>query len=406
MAKNSVNDWDATAGNNTDVGGISIAEGMSPSDVNNAMREMMKQWADVVAGTTALSSINIDGGSITGVTELAASGANTDITSLSGVTSMNGSSLSGRRNFVTNGAMAIAQRGTETGVTVGYGGPDRYQFIRGGTAVVTLSQDSDVPSGQGFANSMKIDVTTGDSSMASTDYAILRQRFEGYNLQPVKKGTSNAEQLTVSFWIKTTITGTYICELFDNDNSRHVAKSYTVSSADTWEKKTITFPADTTGALDDDANYSMQLSFFLAAGSDFSSGTLATSWASYDATNAAVGQVNAIDSASNDIYFTGIQLELGDTATDFEFRSYGQDLTDCQRYYFYQSGALYGGAYGGSGFAGATCLPTTMRAVPTLSYSTVRTTSNLNAYPSINSAQYVMGDTSPYVTGLVADAEL
>jgi len=260
--------------------------------------------------------------------------------------------------------MAIAQRGTVTGVTSGYGGPDRFIFTRSGAAVATLSQDTDVPSGYGFANSIKIDITTEDSSLAASDYALFGQRIEGFNLQSIKKGTSNAEKLTVSFWIKTTITGTYILELFDSDNTRQVSASYSVSSSNTWEKKTITLPADTTGTIDDDNATSITVVWFLAAGSTFSSGTLNTSWAANDNANRAVGQVNAVNSASNNIYFTGIQMELGDTATDFEFRNQGQDLIDCQRYYNNKL-YLYEGLRTGE-LSGTVAYGTTMRAAPTL----------------------------------------
>ena len=312
----------------------------------------------------------------------------------------------GSRNLIINGAMTIAQRGTVTGVTNGYGGPDRFVFAVTGAAVATLSQDTDVPSGNGFVNSMKIDITTEDSSLAASDVALLAQRIEGFNLQSIKKGTSSAEKLTVSFWIKTTITGTYILEIFDSDNTRQVSASYSVSSANTWEKKTITFPADTTGALDNDNATSITILWFLAAGSTFTSGTLNTSWAANNNANRAVGQVNAVNSTSNNIYFTGIQMELGDTATDFEFQQRTQNLTECQRYYFYNVGCLYGGEYGTRGFAGASCLPTTMRTTPSLNYTSVRTTTSLVAYVTPNSAQYLMASTEPYVCGLVADSEL
>ena len=247
----------------------------------------------------------------------------------------NGSSL-GNKNLVINGAMNVAQRGTVTGADDGdYGGPDRFAMRESSALVVTMSQDSSVPTGQGFNNSMKLDVTTADSSVASGDYAYLGYRFEGQDLQSLKKGTSEAVPVTLSFWIKTTITGTYVIQLYDNDTSggRHISKSYTVSSADTWEKKTITFAGDTTGALDDDNAYSLQIYWWLLAGTDFTSGTLATSWASFTAANAAVGQVNAVNSTSNNIYITGVQLEVGEKATEFEHEPYERTINRCFRYF-------------------------------------------------------------------------
>ena len=239
----------------------------------------------------------------------------------------------GRRNLIINGAMQVAQRGTVTGVTSGYGGPDRFVFARSGAAAVDMSQSTDVPSGSGFAKSTKLDVSTADSSLAAGDYALWAQRFEGLNLQSIKKGSSNAEKLTASFWIKSSTTGTYILEIFDSDNTRQVSASYSVSTADTWEHKVITFPADTTGAIDDDNANSLTLAFWLAAGSDFSGGTLNTSWAANTNANRVVGQVNAVDDTANNIYFTGVQLELGSDATPFEHRSYGDELIKCQRYF-------------------------------------------------------------------------
>jgi len=237
------------------------------------------------------------------------------------------------KNLIINGAMQVAQRGTVTGVTSGYGGPDRFVFARSGAAAVDMSQSTDAPSGSGFAKSTKLDVSTADSSLAAGDYALWAQRFEGLNLQSIKKGSSNAEKLTASFWIKSSTTGTYILEMFDVDNTRQVSASYSVSTADTWEHKVITFPADTTGAVDDDNASSLTLTFWLAAGSTFSGGTLNTSWAANTNANRAVGQVNAVDDTANNIYFTGIQLEVGEVATPFEHRSYGDELAKCHRYY-------------------------------------------------------------------------
>ena len=249
----------------------------------------------------------------------------------------------GNKNLIINGAMNVAQRGTVTSaVHDSFGGPDRYKISETGDTVFTMSQDSDTPTGEGFANSLKLDVTTADSSLAAGDFASVMYNFEGQNLQTLKKGTSSAKSVTLSFYIKSTITGTYIVQLYDNDNNRQVSKSYTVSSADTWEKKTITFPADTTGAFDDDNALSLLIRWWFAAGTTYSSGTLATTWASFTAANAAVGQVNAVNSTSNNIFLTGIQLEIGEVATPFEHESFDLTLDKCKRYY--QKSFAYGTA--------------------------------------------------------------
>jgi hypothetical protein len=230
--------------------------------------------------------------------------------------------------------MQIAQRSTSTAsvTTVGYYTVDRMQWIAD-YGTVTLSQDTDVPSGYGFANSFKADVTTA-GTVVSAGYVLLRQKIEGQNLQYLKKGTSSAQSLTLSFWIKSTKTGTYIAELYDADNTRQISKSYTVSASNTWEKKTITFAGDTTGAFGNDNAASLFVNLYLSAGSDYTSGTLNTSWAASTNANRVVGQVDAQDNTSNNIYFTGIQLEAGDTASEFEFLPYDVNIQRCYRYYY------------------------------------------------------------------------
>ena len=206
------------------------------------------------------------------------------------------------RNIIINGDMSVAQRATSTAsiTASGYHTCDRWQTSASSIGTWTQSQSTDVPTGQGFAKSLKMDCTTADASPAASDNLIIIQKFEGQNLQYLKKGTSSAEQLTLSFWVKSNKTGTYIAGLHDRDNSRIVSKSYTISSADTWENKTITFPADTTGAFDNDNAGSLDIQMWLAAGSDFSSGTLATTWQSQTNANRAVNQVNLADSTSNE----------------------------------------------------------------------------------------------------------
>ena len=240
------------------------------------------------------------------------------------------------RNIIINGDMSIAQRGTsQASITSGnYYTVDRWETELTTLGTWTQSQSTDVPSGQGFSKSLKMDCTVADASPSAGDSLYVRTLFEGQNLQYLKKGTSNAESLTLSFWVKSTKTGTYIVFFYDQDNARSISKSYTIDSADTWEKKTITFAGDTTGAFDNDNALSLQVNFFLGGGSNWTSGTLNTSWNSWTQANAAVGQVNLADNTANEWYITGVQLEAGTSASDFEFLPHDVNLRRCYRYYY------------------------------------------------------------------------
>ena len=241
------------------------------------------------------------------------------------------------KNIIINGDMSLAQRATSASslTSSGYHALDRFNNGINSQGTWTISQDTTVPTGQGFAKSLKYDCTTADGSPASGDYVWLEQKIEGQNLQYLKKGTSSAESVTISFWVYATKTGTNILELLDKDNTRHICQSYTISSSDTWEKKEITFAGDTTGAFNNDNAESASLLFWLGAGSDYTSGTLATSWASYSgaAATRAVGQVNHADSTSNNFYITGIQMEAGTSASDFEHIPFDINGFRCCRYY-------------------------------------------------------------------------
>ena len=240
------------------------------------------------------------------------------------------------RNLVINGDMQIAQRGTSVAsiTSSGYRTVDRFTFNPSSMGTWTMSQESDGPTGSGFAKSTKILCTTADASPAAGDEVWIGQRFEGQNLQHIKKGTSAAEQLTASFWVKSNVTGTYIVELVDQDAAyRTVSKSYTINTSGVWEYKTLTFPADTTGVLDNDNGLSMYIQWWLGAGSTYTSGTLGTTWTTLTSANRAVGQVNLASATSNYWQITGVQLEIGATATPFEFKSFEDELLECQRYF-------------------------------------------------------------------------
>jgi len=310
----------------------------------------------------------------------------------------------GDKNLIINGGMAVSQRGsvnTSDGNTV-FGLDRMAVFLRGGPAA-TITQDTDVPSGQGFGYSNKIDVTTGDALGTANDFCLFRQKIEGQNLQQLKKGTSSAESVTLSFWIKSTITGTYVLEIRDQTNTRDIHKTYTVSSSNTWEYKTLTFEGDTTGAIDNDNTSGFEVSWMLGQGTDYTSGTLNTTWASAVNANRAVGQVNAVSSASNNILITGIQLEIGDVATPFEHESYAKTLQKCLRYFFRATSggdgqiATFGAgvAYASNSYLGEYTTPVPMRAQPSIAS---------NVTSNVSKGQIVLGGvakafSSPVVTG-------
>jgi len=238
------------------------------------------------------------------------------------------------KNIIINGDMSIAQRGTSvSGITSGgYYTLDRFNFNMVTMGTWTMSQDSDVPTGQGFAKSLKLDCTTADASPSAGDRLRIMQAIEGQNLQYLKYATANAESLTLSFWVKSNKTGTYNASFYNDNVVRYISKSYTINSADTWEKKTITYAGDTVGSIGNTNTNILQLQMWFGAGSNFTSGTLATSWEAETASNMAVGQVNLADATSNYINITGVQLEAGDTASEFEFLPVDVNLERCLRY--------------------------------------------------------------------------
>ena len=291
-------------------------------------------------------------------------------------------SISGRKNMVINGAMQVAQRGTSaTGIdtdssaTEAYRTLDRFLFGGNDAGVWTMTQDSDSP--VGFGSSMKLDCTTAKSSLDAGSYLYILNRIEAQDLQQLGYGTSSPQAITLSFWVKSPKTGTHYTELYHGDSSgstkRKNSYAYTVSTANTWEKKSMTFAGDTgLNAINNDTGYGLTLTWYLATGSNMTSGTNTNdNWQNTEA-NRTPNQVNCADSTSNNFYLTGVQLELGSTATDFEHRSFGEELALCQRYYS-KSASLSGlagafifeaintnEAWGGAQF------PVTMRATPTV----------------------------------------
>jgi len=278
------------------------------------------------------------------------------------------------RNLIINGDMSIAQRGTSTSsVSSGSTFPvDRFKFMPNALGTFTISQSTTVPSGQGFAKSIKVDCTTANASPGDGSTLQLVQYMEGQMLQHLKKGTSSAESVTISFWVRSNKTGTYTLELYDNDNTRQISQTYTISSADTWEKKTLTFAGDTSGALGNDNGLSFAVQFWLATGANYNNQSLQTSWGSVtQASRVSSSQVNIADNTANEWYITGLQMEVGTTASDFEFIPFDVNERRCFRYFQdYASFKLWTTALDGNTttrLGGSMAYNTRMRATPSVS---------------------------------------
>ena len=247
---------------------------------------------------------------------------------------INAGSGGANKNVIINGAFNVAQR--DNGGFTGLGGSsiyhlDRWKFDFNNTAGrLSSTQDSSAPSG--FANSLKLECTTADTSIASDEQLRINTRIEGQNLQSFAKGTSDAKPFAVSFYVKGNASATYVCELYDNDNTRQVSKTFNVTTD--WTRIELSFPADTSGAFDDDNALSFLLQIWLHAGSNFTSGTLNTTWGSVTNANRAVGISSFFDSTDRTFFITGVQLEVGQNPTTFEHEPFESTLHKCYRYYF------------------------------------------------------------------------
>ena len=243
---------------------------------------------------------------------------------------------SGRKNIVTNGAMQIAQRATSA---TGIGGNattlptvDRFSILAFGTTAgrLTMTQTADGPSG--FANCVKLDCTTADTSIGATEGLIFGQTFEGQDLQQLKKGTSDAEKVTVSFYVKGNAAATYTAEIRDQDNTRFNSQEFSVTTD--WNRITLTYVGDTTGAFGDDNGLSMYLFIWLHAGSNFTGGTHTNNvWHTTENQRIGDNQTSFFDATSRTFFITGVQMEIGSQATNFEHRSFGEELDLCLRYF-------------------------------------------------------------------------
>ena len=348
----------------------------------------------VLAGVTTVSTVKVGSGvTISSDGDVFTTGITTSSTVIvgSGVTisesgieatgvgitvaNINGGQISGRRNKLINGAMAVSQRQTSrtgTGGGSDYYLCDRWRIFSDSTSArFTISQAADTSGAPGLPYSFKFDCTTADTSLAAGDYLGLQQKLEGQDVQDFLKGTSDAKEFTLSFYVKTNKSGVYTVELRDNNNSRTAAKTFTVSDGN-WNRYILTFPADTTGALSNNNNDCLQINWWLIAGSTYTSGTHNTSsWTSQtNANRVSSSNVNISDSTDNNWEITGVQLEVGSQATAFEHRSFAEEKALCQRYCYQwdpdqQLGM--GQVYSGSGYVILPlALPVEMRAKPSV----------------------------------------
>ena len=304
------------------------------------------------------------------------------------------------RNLIDNGAMTVDQRGGASGAANHYT-LDRWLWNQSSGDTCTKSQDTTVPSGAGFGYSFKIDVTGAGGGAGSAEYDVMYHRMEGQNLQHLEYGTSSAKTLVLSFWFRSPKTGTHCVALY-NEGDRSYIREFTIASADTFEYFSMTFPGDTGGTINNDTGTGLELIFPLQAGSNFQA--TANQWASGQDW-ATSNQQNLLDSTSNNIYFTGVQLEVGDgvtnAPTDFEFEDYGTTLRKCQRYFYrIERTAADGIGDFGNGFCASTtqayCLvpfPVTMRAQPSQAVSAVDDFQlrHTNTSSTTTNARYVGG---------------
>ncbi len=288
------------------------------------------------------------------------------------------------RNLIINGSASINQRGDVTGKTAStFGGPDRFELGISNIGTYSISQSSTSP--DGFANSYKVDCTTADASPASGDFLVISHKIEAQNLQHLQYGTSGAKKITLSFYARSNKTGTYAVELIASDANKHICQTFTINSADSWEKKELTFVGNTADVINDDNGVGMYVNWWLGVGSGFTSGTLATSWATRTTANIAVGQtVNIADNTANEFLLTGVQLEVG-SATPFEHRSFGDELARCQRYFQDYTTDRFrhqqGYAENSTAYARDILIPQ-MRANPTITVSDT----NLNGFDPVSAA--------------------
>jgi len=257
------------------------------------------------------------------------------------------------RNRIINGAMVIDQRNAGSAVTTDSAYPvDRFQAFEDTDGTYSAQRDTTVPAG--FVNSLKWTTTTADTSLSAGQYCGIYQGIEGFNVADLGFGTANASPITLSFWVRSSLTGTFGGSFRNSANNRSYPFTYTISSANTFEYKTVTVAGDTSGTWLTDNGAGLKVFFGLGVGSNFSGTAGAWAGANY---LTATGAVSVIGTLNATFYITGVQLEAGTTASPFEYRQYGTEFALCQRYYYsrtYSAGQHIGvsQAYTSNGTAG------------------------------------------------------
>jgi len=302
------------------------------------------------------------------------------------------------RNMVINGAMNVAQRSasvTGIGASSGYFTCDRWRIDTSASAGrLTMSQTADGPNGIS-ANCIKLDCTTADTSIAAGENMTIQHRFEGQNIQRIGSGVAGAKQITLSFYVKASAAFTFGAELFNGDNNRQITKLFDTTTD--WVRHEITFPADVddgSSPFVDDNTVALFLVFHLHAGSTFTSGTLNTA-AFADTTNAnrAAGIDSFYSSTDNNFFITGVQMEVGPVATEFEQEQISVTQNKCQRYFqkFGSENAFdfmngFGIASSSTVLQSPTYLKTNMRSTPAVSFSAIAVADTVNSTTAITAA--------------------
>jgi hypothetical protein len=426
--------YSLTPANNNAAPPDGAPEGMLPSAVNDTMRDMMAQIRDcgdgIRGGTYTMTAPVITGGSISGITDLAvadggtgastaanartnlsaaASGANADITSLTGLTtplsvaqggtgSATGVNGMGFKNRIINGDMRTDQRNAGASLTTTATGGnvytvDRWYYAVGASSKMTVQQNAgSVTPPVGFSNYLGV-TSTSAYSVTSSDYFAIGQNIEGLNSSDLAWGTASAKAVTLSFWVRSSLTGTFGGVFRNGVFNYSYPFTYTISAANTWEQKTITVSGPTAGTWVSTNAANISVLFGLGVGSTYN-GT-AGSWS---ATNyiSATGSTSVVGTNAATWYITGVQLEVGSSATSFEFRDYGSELMLCQRYYY----KTYGSGDATSGFSGF-CYDTTT------CYGSGKFAVSMRTSPTItinnSDVIYVGAFTSPSAGGITPD---